>query len=447
MGVDEIVMESTGANRYPLQDGLSSTLAYIDESGSVLERYAYSPFGSPSIWSADGTSELSVSAIRGMPRFAGYPLLSPGLYDGRARIYEPQTGRFLQPDPMGYRDASNLFAYAHHDPVNFVDPTGELAIIAGLIIAAGVGLAVGAGADAIHQGLQIYEGSRDEFSWGELFFSGGTGAIMGPVLVFAPEVGIPLAAYGAGNGINEIRQGNWESGSFDVAMSLLPFATKGGRAAAVGEGSVFSPARGLGPSATASVRYARFGELGRATNEMIGQIWNDRFYRGTTYYKALEGTEGNFDIEATRNRQVNQPSPPRLGPGIYLTRDPGVGVPGSASYWADYHGGTGRGGGPAVVEASIPRWRVFLLRREPGVMIDTEQPGFPVHPASRESFFPFEGPMDQPPGGPGARFNEAARWRIWEPDAAKPNMSGLVPSLAAGNARWPSCPSSGPGTK
>jgi hypothetical protein len=43
----------------------------------------------------------------------------------RARWYDPGTGSFLSPDPMGYVDSSNLYAFAGGDPVNARDPRGE----------------------------------------------------------------------------------------------------------------------------------------------------------------------------------------------------------------------------------------------------------------------------------------------------------------------------------
>jgi len=43
----------------------------------------------------------------------------------RNRWYDPGTGTFLTPDPMGYQDSSNLYAFCAGDPVNCSDPTGE----------------------------------------------------------------------------------------------------------------------------------------------------------------------------------------------------------------------------------------------------------------------------------------------------------------------------------
>lgn len=47
-----------------------------------------------------------------------------GLYHYRARAYDPNLGRFLQTDPIGYAAGANLYVYVGGDPVNRADPLG-----------------------------------------------------------------------------------------------------------------------------------------------------------------------------------------------------------------------------------------------------------------------------------------------------------------------------------
>jgi len=70
---------------------------------------------------SDGFSEDIVSA-----RMHAHPFTEPmtGLNYVRNRWYDPATGTFLSPDPMGYADSSNLYAFAKGDPVNGRDPLG-----------------------------------------------------------------------------------------------------------------------------------------------------------------------------------------------------------------------------------------------------------------------------------------------------------------------------------
>jgi RHS repeat-associated protein len=50
--------------------------------------------------------------------------LETGLYYYRARYYNPQIGRFLQTDPIGYDDGMNWYNYCGNNPIGRIDPGG-----------------------------------------------------------------------------------------------------------------------------------------------------------------------------------------------------------------------------------------------------------------------------------------------------------------------------------
>ncbi|MBV8545991.1 MAG: RES domain-containing protein [Acidobacteria bacterium] len=73
-----------------------------------------------------------VIAMLGISSFKAATFVEPmtGNIYMRDRWYNPQTGRFLSPDPEGYASGANLYSYCHGDPVNCSDPTGRRAMTA-----------------------------------------------------------------------------------------------------------------------------------------------------------------------------------------------------------------------------------------------------------------------------------------------------------------------------
>ena len=69
---------------------------------------------------------FAYSKTRLLTSFQALPYNEPanGLIFARSRWYDPATGTFLTPDPIGYHDASSLYAFAAGDPVNGRDPLG-----------------------------------------------------------------------------------------------------------------------------------------------------------------------------------------------------------------------------------------------------------------------------------------------------------------------------------
>jgi RHS repeat-associated protein len=92
----------------------------------VIEQYEYDAFGQPYFYNAGGGPLPNGSSYGNRFLFTGREWLKDlKLYDYRARMYQPELGRFLQPDPKQFAAGDyNLYRYCHNDPVNKNDPFG-----------------------------------------------------------------------------------------------------------------------------------------------------------------------------------------------------------------------------------------------------------------------------------------------------------------------------------
>jgi RHS repeat-associated protein len=108
----------------PLTDGLGSTVALVDQRGSVIERYQYSAFGQPIAYTADTRAQRPNPSYRFL--FTGREWLNAvGVSEHRHRYYSPTLGRWLTADPLRFlaQDA-NFYRYVGNAPTIGRDSQG-----------------------------------------------------------------------------------------------------------------------------------------------------------------------------------------------------------------------------------------------------------------------------------------------------------------------------------
>ncbi|WP_216355388.1 RHS repeat domain-containing protein [Gilliamella apicola] len=88
-----------------------------DEAGEIVWECSYQLWGKP-------IQETAHTEIQQNLRYQGQYLdRETGLHYNTFRYYDPDTGRFTMPDPIGLRGGLNLYAYVPN-PLKYIDPLG-----------------------------------------------------------------------------------------------------------------------------------------------------------------------------------------------------------------------------------------------------------------------------------------------------------------------------------
>jgi RHS repeat-associated protein len=117
------VAAQTATIEYYHLDAVGSVRAVTDQSGQVVRRHDYFPFGDGSDGTTPGTDHLRFTSQE-RDAETGFDYVG-------ARYYAQRTGRFTTVDPLTDVEAAlvdpqqwNRYAYARNNPLVFVDPTG-----------------------------------------------------------------------------------------------------------------------------------------------------------------------------------------------------------------------------------------------------------------------------------------------------------------------------------
>ncbi len=102
-----------GGNVYaPFHDFHGNIVAIVSPQGKIVETYEIDAFG----------KEKSSSCINPW-RFSS-KRAEEGLFFFGLRFYDPALGRWLSPDPAGFTEGANLYAFVQNNPLNrFYEPS------------------------------------------------------------------------------------------------------------------------------------------------------------------------------------------------------------------------------------------------------------------------------------------------------------------------------------
>ena len=117
---------------------LGAPEAATNKQGQVIWQASYAPFGAVQAIKTElnekGQSNKALNdkgQSSSNPNFTlnirlpgQYFDLETGLHYNRQRYYNPQTGSYLSPDPLGKPDGPNAYAYVANNPLQYVDPDG-----------------------------------------------------------------------------------------------------------------------------------------------------------------------------------------------------------------------------------------------------------------------------------------------------------------------------------
>jgi len=292
--------------RYFSFDGLGSVTNLTDDAGLTVGSFHLDAWGN---YRFPAETEASKNRFG----FTGYELdKETGLYNAKARYFDPQLGRFLTQDSyLGQIDnppSLHRYFYGHENPTTYLDADGHSATAVGGALGAawGLGQAIGAVIDdwrtdsyrpassyfgliaqntvaglelgfsvdltlslggaaalpGVGAGARAVIGGFAGAGVSGLTFSGrsqtlsefGTnqamGAITGALIGAVPELAVAGSAYGVYKGVETAKEGNWASRVIGATEIGLSLA----------------------PYASQEGRQLAFGRIGKALEPVLGRV-------------------------------------------------------------------------------------------------------------------------------------------------------------------------------
>lgn len=106
--------------RYQVGDLLDSVTLELDNTGQVISREGYYPFGGTAWQAARSEIEASYKVVR----YSGQERDATGLVYYGLRYYAPWLNRWINPDPAGNIDGLNVYRMVRNNPITLKDIDG-----------------------------------------------------------------------------------------------------------------------------------------------------------------------------------------------------------------------------------------------------------------------------------------------------------------------------------
>ena len=155
---------------YYIRNGQNDIIGIANSDGSIAANYVYDTWGKLiKITDSSGATKTYDTTFIGRInplRYRGYYYDSDlSLYYLQTRYYDPNTGRFINADNYISTGnniiGTNMFSYCFNNPVNLLDPSGEVAFVDDLILVIAATLTVYVASVAVTYVSQRYEPYTD----------------------------------------------------------------------------------------------------------------------------------------------------------------------------------------------------------------------------------------------------------------------------------------------
>lgn len=230
---DGLAAVHDGSLHYPITDHQHTVWAVTDSAGAMQASFDYLPFGGL-------LAEQGSAAAAWLFRYAGKEWDADlGLYDFGARLYDPAVLRFVTPDPA--RQYASPYVFASNNPLNMMDPSGNISVWAQVGIGAAMVVLAIAG---IALSVVTFGAAAPEVAAGEAALAGAEVGVEAAVEI-GVEVGAEAAvAEGGAAAATEVSVG--ASAAAEAAAPLTTAQAVGQNALSVVQAAVSSSVSGAG---------------------------------------------------------------------------------------------------------------------------------------------------------------------------------------------------------